>query len=93
MRAAEARAPEGQGQIVAQQLALGAAGAQSLEAVARAGAELAQQSAQRTGHRGDQGRRLWRGDCHLIGGRPAPQRLRLAPDAPVARAMDTALRS
>ncbi len=91
MRAAEARAPEGQGQIVAQQLALGAAGAQTLEGVARAGAELAQQSAQRPAivviKEDDSGVAIATssGADRRLGG------LRLALDAPVARAMETAL--
>jgi len=91
MRAAEARAPEGQGQIVAQQLALGAAGAQTLEGLARAGAELAQQSAQRPAivviKEDDAGVAIATSSAadRRLGG------LRLAPDAPVARAMETAL--
>ncbi len=47
MRLAELEVPEGQFQLVARQLALIAAGAQTLEGVAKAGAELAQQLAQR----------------------------------------------
>ncbi len=49
MRLAEWQATSGQagGQLVARQLALGIAGAQTLEGIARAGAELAQQLAQR----------------------------------------------
>jgi diguanylate cyclase (GGDEF)-like protein len=47
MRLAELEVPEGQFQLVAKQLAMIAAGAQTLEGVAKAGAELAQQLAQR----------------------------------------------
>ena len=47
MRLAELEVPEGQFQLVARQLAMIAAGAQTLEGVAKAGAELAQQLAQR----------------------------------------------
>jgi len=47
MRLSELEVPEGQFQLVAKQLALIAAGAQTLEGVAKAGAELAQQLAQR----------------------------------------------
>jgi diguanylate cyclase (GGDEF)-like protein len=89
MRAAESRTPEGQGQIVAQQLALGAAGAQTLEGIARAGAELAQQSAQRAAvivvREDDAGVVIAvssTADKRLAG-------LRLQPEAPVARAMQT----
>jgi len=46
MRLAERQTTSGQG-LVARQLALGIAGAQTLEGIARAGAELAQQLAQR----------------------------------------------
>jgi diguanylate cyclase (GGDEF)-like protein len=88
-RAAESRTPEGQGQIVAQQLALGAAGAQTLEGIARAGAELAQQSAQRAAvivvREDDAGVVIAvssTADKRLAG-------LRLQPEAPVARAMQT----
>lgn len=91
MRVAESRAPESQGQIVAQQLALGAAGAQTLEGIARAGAELAQQSAQRAAlvvsREDDAGLVVavsTAADKRLIG-------LRLQPEAPVSRAMRTAL--
>ena len=45
MRLAELEVPEGQFQLVAKQLAMIAAGAQTLEGVAKAGAELAQQLA------------------------------------------------
>ena len=47
MRLSELEVPEGQFQLVAKQLAMIAAGAQTLEGVAKAGAELAQQLAQR----------------------------------------------
>jgi len=49
MRLAELHAPPGggPGQLVARQLALGVAGAQTVEGIARAGAELAQQLAER----------------------------------------------
>ncbi|HWC73988.1 MAG TPA: GGDEF domain-containing protein [Gemmatimonadales bacterium] len=47
MRLAERQALEGHGQLVARQLSIGIAGAQTLEGIARAGAELAQQLAQR----------------------------------------------
>ena len=47
MRLAERTALGGHGQLVARQLALGIAGAQTIEGIARAGAELAQQLAQR----------------------------------------------
>lgn len=47
MRLAEMELPEGQGELVAKQLALVASGAQTLEGVARAGVEVAQQLAQR----------------------------------------------
>jgi diguanylate cyclase (GGDEF)-like protein len=47
MRLAELEVPEGQFQLVAKQLAMIAAGAQTLEGVAKAGSELAQQLAQR----------------------------------------------
>lgn len=91
MRAAESRVPEGQGQIVAQQLALGAAGAQTLEGIARAGAELAQQSAQRAAivvvREDDAG-------IAIAASSAADKRvtgLRLMAAAPVARAMETGL--
>jgi diguanylate cyclase (GGDEF)-like protein len=47
MRLAERTALAGHGQLVARQLALGIAGAQTIEGIARAGAELAQQLTQR----------------------------------------------
>jgi diguanylate cyclase (GGDEF)-like protein len=91
MRASESHALEGQGQIVAQQLALGAAGAQTLEGIARAGAELAQQSAQRGAivvikdeEAGIVTAVSAAADKRLAG-------LRLLPEAPVARAMQTGL--
>ncbi len=47
MRLAEVDVPEGTGDFVAKQLAMAASGAQTLDGVARAGAELAQQLTQR----------------------------------------------
>jgi diguanylate cyclase (GGDEF)-like protein len=47
MRLAELEVPEGSGEFVAKQLAMVASGVQTLDGVARAGAELAQQLAQR----------------------------------------------
>ena len=91
MRAAESRAPDSLGHIVAQQLAIGAAGAQTLEGIARAGAELAQQSAQRAAvivaREDDAGTVIavsHAADKRLSG-------LRLLPDAPASRAMATGL--
>ncbi|MGH7605912.1 MAG: hypothetical protein ACREME_01115, partial [Gemmatimonadales bacterium] len=89
MRAAEAHTPDGQSQLVARQLALGAAGAQTLEGIARAGAELAQQLAQRGAVvvlRDDEAGAV------LAVSSAADKRLagvRLSPEAPVARALQT----
>jgi diguanylate cyclase (GGDEF)-like protein len=96
MRLAEVHGPPGHGQLVARQLALGVAGAQTLEGIARAGAELAQQMSQRGvaivtrggGGRGDETAQViavsTAGDKRLAG-------RRLEPGAPVWRAIQTGL--
>ena len=93
MRLAELEVPEGQFQLVARQLAMIAAGAQTLEGVAKAGAELAQQLAQRgtavviidtTTQVAQVLAVSTAADRRLAG-------LSLAPDAPAIRAMQTGL--
>lgn len=93
MRLAELEVPEGQFQLVARQLALIAAGAQTLEGVAKAGAELAQQLAQR-------GTAVVIQDpntqvVHVLAVSTATDRrlagLSLSPEAPVIRAMQIGL--
>jgi len=93
MRLAELEVPEGQFQLVARQLALIAAGAQTLEGVAKAGAELAQQLAQR-------GTAVVIQDpntqvVHVLAVSTATDRrlagLTLSPEAPVIRAMQIGL--
>ncbi len=93
MRLAELEVPEGQFQLVARQLAMIAAGAQTLEGVAKAGAELAQQLAQR-------GTAVVILDpttqaAHVLAVSTAADRrlagLTLSPEAPAIRAMQTGL--
>ncbi|MGH7530621.1 MAG: diguanylate cyclase [Gemmatimonadales bacterium] len=91
MRAAETRALDAQMQVVARQLALSAAGTQTLDGIARAGAELAQQLSQRGALivvAEDDGGRVVAvssaADKRLLG-------LHVQAGAPVARAMQTGL--
>jgi len=90
MRHAEQHATPGQGQLVARQLALGVAGAQTLAGIARAGAELAQQLGQRGAAVVIRSVRE-RDAIHIIAvSTAADKRLtgrRLDPEAPVARAI------
>jgi diguanylate cyclase (GGDEF)-like protein len=96
MRIAELETPEAQGELVAKQLALAAAGAQTLEGVARAGVEVAQQVSgrsaavvlQEAGAHEEQRARV------IAASSSADQRLtglRLTPEAPAVRAMHTGL--
>jgi diguanylate cyclase (GGDEF)-like protein len=93
MRLAEPDLPEAQSHLVARQLALVASGAQTLEGIARAAAELAQQLSQRGAvvvlreGGGDGGEVIavsTAADRRLAG-------LRLKPEAPAVRAVQTGL--
>jgi diguanylate cyclase (GGDEF)-like protein len=94
MRLAELHGPHGGAPLVARQLALGVAGSQTLEGIARAGAELAQQLAERGAAIVVRSGREQETVQVIAVSTAADKRLagrRLESDAPVARAIQTGL--
>jgi diguanylate cyclase (GGDEF)-like protein len=95
MRLAEIQASAAPGQLVARQLALGVAGAQTLDGVARAGAELAQQITQRGAAVVMRGKGREQETAQVIAvSSAADKRLIgrwLEPDAPICRALQAAV--